>query len=1048
MAEEPLGDGAWAEGDAAQVGIPVATEVRKLRGLVALLRDIDAAWEPEQPVRRALEACRRAFAAEGVCLIRLDAQGNPDRWWLIGLEGAPSGGARRLMETLWSQWAQHPPSMPPPFVQVLADAEGLSASWAALWMPLRDPWGATSLLALLRPVGFPFGEEDRSRLATAAEALALRLHHLIAFEQQRHLNRSITLLFRVARAIASSPDLTVTLPQVVRMVREETGWPRVAVLVYEPGSHALRVMAWEGPSAAADLTQRWVPVDRGITGRAFRTGEPQRVPDVREDPDYVAGNPTTRSELAVPIFDGGAPWGVVDAQSPEPYAFTPDDEALMLAIAATIALGLAAAQVYEQARQEQARVAQDRDRLIALCEACLALQQHPVLESALPGVVEAFVRLGWRAARCRIIDSSGEVLQEVESAPPPGFPPLSLAPWLSGEAVSVRDRLHGRLYRLAAPGPEAGGPVAIPLFDPVGRLLGLIELEPPGDLEVERGPLLRPTALLAALLEISLDRGRLLQQYQQRLREQTLLYRAVSALLRSGEPGPILTEIAVALCEALEGTSAYFVAFDFQERTAWIAAEYYTEAIHPTGQVSDLSVRYRWEDLPADVEALSRREMVTLYADDPPDRYEAQRRLLRRYGGWSVLVLPLFLGEEPLGVVEIWDSRRRRVFRPEERALAQSIAQHAALALYRARLHEQLALAHRRMEAIFATVEDGLILLDSEGRIVQMNPAARALIEGLGLRPEGPLVALLQRMRRRAPEAARVFLQALQRIRRQVQPGFRAVVKIPLGDGTRWFAVTCSAVCPETAGDPGGWLLALHDVTAEQERDRLREELIQMLMHDLQNPLGPIRMALEELSGLPHLEDPERSLVEMAQRGLRRLQNMISSLLDIARLESGRMPLDRKPVDLRALIDEAVEEWQALFIRRRVQVAVEASSSLPWVWLDRSLFSRVLGNLLSNAVKFTPVGGEVRLRVYPHEGMAVVEVFNSGSYIPPEHRERIFERFVAHPGSGGYGLGLTFSRLVVEAHGGRIEVESDARGTTFIVRVPLGPPGPPPGPGS
>lgn len=141
MAEEPLVDGAWAEGDAAQVGIPVATEVRRLRGLVALLRDIDAAWEPEQPVRRALEACRRAFAAEGVCLIRLDAQGNPDRWWLIGLEGAPSGGARRLMETLWAQWAQHPPSMPPPFVQVLADAEDLSASWAALWMPLRDPWG-------------------------------------------------------------------------------------------------------------------------------------------------------------------------------------------------------------------------------------------------------------------------------------------------------------------------------------------------------------------------------------------------------------------------------------------------------------------------------------------------------------------------------------------------------------------------------------------------------------------------------------------------------------------------------------------------------------------------------------------------------------------------------------------------------------------------------------------------------------------------------------------------------------------------------------------
>ncbi len=1023
--------------------------LQRLRWVYDLLQQLDQAWTAESPMVHALIAIQRAFKADAALFIQLDSGGRPARWWQAGWEKIPADALHELIQILQKAHLEAPEmtprvlSLPEP----MFPAENRLAR-SVLLVPMRDPLGAEGLLAFFRqgPEGFPEEAVDLARMA--AEPLALRLHSLYALEQQRYLNRAVTLLFRVARVMASSPELSITLPQVVRIIREETHWPSVAVLVHDPSARQLHVIAWEGYSGKADRGRLRIPVDQGITGRAFRTGEPQRVPDVSLDPDYVVGDPATRSELAVPIFAGEMPWGVLDAQSPERYAFTPDDEMLMLAVAGTISIGLEAARVYEQVRKERAQVGLERDRLIALYEGYLAIQQHPDPAQALTEVVKTFVRLGWPAARCRVLDESGRLLTMAESDPAPQFPPLPLELWLQNDPRLERYRGHGRFYRFPAWDPEirdgiqdeGKAPilwVALPLLDARGHLLGLVELEAPGEEDLE-GSLWRPAELLAMLLAISFDRGRLLRRYEQRLREQTMLYRAVSALLRSGEPGPILTEIAAALCEALEGTSAYFVAVDPDRRIARVAAEYYAETANPMERISDLGVVYSEEEVPLEWKALQERQIQVLYADDPPDAYERERALLRRYGGWSVLIVPLFMEEEPLGVVEVWDSRRRRAFEEGERTLAQAIAQHAAIALQRARLYEQLQQVNRRLETILSTVEDALILLDREGRIIQMNAAARQLLTGTGLPPENSLPDLLRRLRRWSPEAARALTRGVRQIRQGTAAGFRLELSFPLRDSVHWFALICSPVRDEEPAG-GGWLLILRDITAERERDRLREEMVRMLMHDLQNPLGPIHLALEELASYPDLSREARSLVHTALRGLGRLQNLISSLLDLTRLEAGRLPVEWEPVDIQGLVEEAMEEWRPMFQRRKLQVHMEIAPELPWVWMDQQLMSRVLWNLLSNAVKFTPVGGEIRIRAYPQAGMAVLEVFNSGSYIPPEQRLRIFERFSTTPGRGGYGLGLAFSKLAVEAHGGSIEVESDERGTTFIIRLPLRP---------
>jgi signal transduction histidine kinase len=401
-------------------------------------------------------------------------------------------------------------------------------------------------------------------------------------------------------------------------------------------------------------------------------------------------------------------------------------------------------------------------------------------------------------------------------------------------------------------------------------------------------------------------------------------------------------------------------------------------------------------------------------------------------------MIPLFAEEEPLGVVEVWDSRRRRAFDAGERAIAQAIAQHAALALQRAQLRARLQQANRRLEAILSTMEDAVLLLDARGQILQWNAAAqRLLAEAVGFPPGRTLPDLLRALGRRAPGAARALLQGIRQLR-QGQEGFRIEISWPGAQGSRAFAVLCAPVREELPGTGSGWLLLFRDITAERERDALREEMIRMLMHDLQNPLGPIRLALEELRSLPELNPEARPLVQVALRGLGRLHGLIDSLLDLARLEAGRMPLERQPLDLGELAREAVEEWSPAFRHRRLRVTLELPPERPPVWADRQLMARTLWNLLSNAEKFTPVGGEIRMEV--QADAVVLAVFNSGSYIPPEQRERIFSRFETLLGRRGHGLGLAFARLAVEAHGGRIEVESDARGTTFAIRLPLRPP--------
>jgi signal transduction histidine kinase len=243
--------------------------------------------------------------------------------------------------------------------------------------------------------------------------------------------------------------------------------------------------------------------------------------------------------------------------------------------------------------------------------------------------------------------------------------------------------------------------------------------------------------------------------------------------------------------------------------------------------------------------------------------------------------------------------------------------------------------------------------------------------------------------------------------------------------------------------------LVLRDVTEERMLAKLRDDLTHTMVHDLRNPLTGISTALklldQKLVGL--LTPAQHRLLEIADGSAQRMVDLVSAILDVSRLEGGRMPINPAPVSLHELVDEITRLQSPLATAHDLKLEARAPHHLPFAWADAELVGRVLQNLVGNAIKFTPPNGRVIVRAerceqelqgVPYQFLCI-SVEDTGSGVPPELLDNLFQKFVVGEQEGsGSGLGLVFCRLAVEAHGGRIWVDSEqGKGATFTFSLPI-----------
>lgn len=233
------------------------------------------------------------------------------------------------------------------------------------------------------------------------------------------------------------------------------------------------------------------------------------------------------------------------------------------------------------------------------------------------------------------------------------------------------------------------------------------------------------------------------------------------------------------------------------------------------------------------------------------------------------------------------------------------------------------------------------------------------------------------------------------------------------------------------------------DITAQLELEQLRADLTAMVFHDLRGPLHTVTSSLSALgrllanSGSPAVLD----LIQVGLRSARQLTRLVNSLLDIQRIEDGRAVLDRKQTSVHSLLAAAAELVLPLATESKQRLSFDLAEDLPLLNIDEDMILRVVVNLLENAVKYTPAGGQITLSARLETDSVRIAVRDSGPGIPPHLQRHVFDKFsrVRHTNAPrGLGLGLAFCRLAVEAHGGRIWVESEpGQGAVFAFALPL-----------
>jgi len=430
-------------------------------------------------------------------------------------------------------------------------------------------------------------------------------------------------------------------------------------------------------------------------------------------------------------------------------------------------------------------------------------------------------------------------------------------------------------------------------------------------------------------------------------------------------------------------------------------------------------------------------------SETDPD-YARFRDRARREGFRSLLAAPLLTQHAPPAVLLLYFNQPHD-YTDNELELVASFANHAAMAMENAvlfsRSDAQLQEQTRRLEAIVESLTDGLILESLTGQVLFCNHRAAEL---LGIRRSLACQRRSDELVRRLlatadqPDAVRAELtRVIQEGRGFVDLTRKGPDGRPQDLRIQVFEVTDAR--GEVIGRGQFW----QDITHDKDLDRMKSALLSTVSHELRTPLAAIKGYASTLLARDVVWDEatQREFIQTISDEADRLAALVSSLLDLSRLEGGALELQREPLDPRFLAEEvAMREGRRL----GVTIHVEAEPDLPLVEMDRLRMETVLRNLVDNAAKYSPPDRPVEISVAAREGLVEICVRDYGPGVPDDQKTRIFHRFYRGQVErsqriGGAGLGLAICKGFVEAHGGRIWVEDAHPGARFCFHLPLSP---------
>jgi PAS domain S-box-containing protein len=930
----------------------------------------------------------------------------------------------------------------------LPDVDNPPEAW--LGVPLVTPSATLGCLAVFHmEVGRSLSSSDLEILQTLAGQASAALENAGLFEQAQARAESLATLSRVTTALRSTLDFDHTLELIVRALADVAGSSRIAVFLHDAPRRQLYLARASGLSDSFLAGSIVIDDDDRLRARGFSQQAVLSIDLLHEDEATQDQLELMRSEqiqsmVQLPLATPEGPQGQVSIYFDALHRLAADEVSVLETIAGHAGLAVAMSRQHTETDQALRRRLAQISALEAIgrdLNSTLSLGEllERVLGHALRYTGAALGQIALRDERTR------EYRTECKAEPIPGTGRLKLAQpdqhrastlhWLARGSepmiLAERSEMPGLEPLLSA---RTESVLAAPVHRQ-GQRLGVILLESPlpAAFNQEQSRFL---AQLAAEAAIALANVRLYEQLEARLREQSLLFQTSAGLAQALDSRSIGYAVVESLGSALEADRVRLYLVEDENSRLVLHAE---------------AIAGRASRLPAEAERLAPGHVAACVQEGRLIQLEAGASAPAagphaEPGALPVLaVVPVQAGDQGLGAIELaW----QRAFALDDSRIrmAMTIASQAATALQAAELFSRISQSNNRLLAVLNSAHEGMLMMDVSGRVLVVNPQFQVLT---GL----PTSEMIGRSLPDAPLPLAASLGYTDAELQQRLADLRQGVAIP--GGSREFESPLDrqhalerteAAVRDAQGVLIGWLVVLRDISQQKALDHAREQLTEMIVHDLRSPLTAVLGSLKLLQA--SLRPDERTaLTEQAltvsQRSCQQMMEMVSSLLDLAKLESGEFQLRWEQVSLDALCQDLIAlhipEANALGII----LELEVQAGLATIRADGGMVRRCLSNLLDNALKFTPQGGHVTLRVDQQGARQIISVEDTGPGVPLEYRERIFERFGQIPGAAGRrrgtGLGLPFARLATEAHGGSIRVAEGAEGgARFEIRLPTG----------
>jgi len=430
------------------------------------------------------------------------------------------------------------------------------------------------------------------------------------------------------------------------------------------------------------------------------------------------------------------------------------------------------------------------------------------------------------------------------------------------------------------------------------------------------------------------------------------------------------------------------------------------------------------------------------FPTDQLERLLARVMLLPNLDLGQVVALPMALQNRLIGVIFIFRPYSGLAFSADDRQILASFADQATIAVHNAQLYQQVAYEKRRLDAILEYSGDGALILDSAGRITVFNRALSRLIgwsaaEVMG-RPHDEVIIWATHPKGMTLAEAEVNGWPFRGEHTLYVEG-----DLRRKDGGKAYVAITYAPLFDREGHLVNVIANVRDMSRIREAEELKSTFISIISHELKTPVSLIKGYASTLRRGDARWDTEtlRESLAVIEEESDRLNELINNLLDASRLQTGALKLEMGEVRLDQLARSAIAKFRTQ--TNRHTLTADFPPDFPVVTGDPERLSQVLNNLINNAIKYSPNGGQVRVSGRVERDQVIVSVSDEGIGIGPADQERIFERFYRADSAltrrtQGTGLGLYLSKAIIEAHGGRIWVESaPGRGATFSFSLPL-----------